>query len=61
MYRREVSRFLIIFLSIEYSATRLHLDEEKTETLQQILGHPGTTPAQFIQNNRQRWITQSWT
>ncbi|GLV55249.1 putative oxidoreductase YesF [Dictyobacter sp. S3.2.2.5] len=61
MHRRGVSLFLIIFMSIEYSATRLHLGEEKTETLQQILGHPGTTLAQFIQNNRQRWITQSWT
>ncbi|GCE22481.1 NmrA family NAD(P)-binding protein [Dictyobacter kobayashii] len=60
MRQRRVSLFLIIFMSIEYTATRLHQGEEQTEKLQQILGHPGTSLAQFIQNNRQRWQTQSW-
>lgn len=58
--RRGVSWMILIVMSIEYTLTRLGHSGGTTDTLEQLLGHAPRTLAQFIADNRERWITREW-
>lgn len=60
MLRRGVPWGLIIFMTIEYTVIRLGKASFLTNEVQLLLGHPATPLLQFVEDNKERWITQTW-
>lgn len=60
MTRRGVSGGLIFFMIIEYTAARLGYGKFLSDDVPHLLGRLATPMTQFVEDNKERWLTQSW-
>jgi len=60
MARRGVPGSLIFFMAIEYTATSLGHGKFLSDDLLHLLGRLPTPMTQFVEDNKERWLTQSW-
>jgi uncharacterized protein YbjT (DUF2867 family) len=61
LLRRGVSWDTIFFMTIVYTLTRLGRNENINDELPKTLGRPATKMPQFVEDYKQRWLTQTWT
>ena len=60
MTRRGVPGGLIFFMAIEYTATRLGHGKFHSDDVPHLLGRLATPMTPFVEDNKERWLTQSW-